>query len=181
MGIFGISDTIRQEAASTISLLQNEGNNVSIITGDNEKSATIILNNAGINAKVIANVSPFDKGNILQNARDISKTVMIGDGINDAIALTSASVGISMRNSTDISMESSSAVLLRNNLTVIEKSHKICKKTLRIIKENLFWAFSYNVVAIPLAVTGFIHPVMSAAFMSFSSLFVVTNSMRIRK
>ena len=139
------------------------------------------LNNAGINAKVIANVSPFDKGNILQNARDISKTVMIGDGINDAIALTSASVGISMRNSTDISMESSSAVLLRNNLTVIEKSHKICKKTLRIIKENLFWAFSYNVVAIPLAVTGFIHPVMSAAFMSFSSLFVVTNSMRIRK
>lgn len=181
MGIFGISDTIRQEAASTISLLQKEGNNVSIITGDNEKSAAIILNNAGINAKVIANVSPFDKGNILQNARDISKTVMIGDGINDAIALTSASVGISMRNSTDISMESSSAVLLRNNLTVIEKSHKICKKTLRIIKENLFWAFSYNVVAIPLAVTGFIHPVMSAAFMSFSSLFVVTNSMRIRK
>lgn len=181
VGVFGISDTIRQEAADSILQLQKDGNNVSIITGDNEKSAKIILGSAGINANIIANVSPFDKGNILQNAKDTTKTVMIGDGINDAIALTSASVGISMRNSTDISMESSSAVLLRNDLSIIEKSHKICKKTLRIIKENLFWAFSYNVVAIPLAVIGLIHPVMSAAFMSFSSLFVVTNSMRIKK
>ncbi len=180
-GVFCISDTIREEASKTILDLQHAGNNVSVITGDNEKSAEIILGNAGINVDIIANVSPFDKGNILQNAKDTSKTVMVGDGINDAIALTSASVGISMRNSTDISMESSSAVLLRNDLTVIEKSHKICKKTLRIIKENLFWAFSYNLVAIPLAVSGFIHPVMSAAFMSFSSLFVVTNSMRIKK
>lgn len=181
VGIFGISDTIRQEASSVIADLQHTGNKVSIITGDNEKSANIILGNAGIKANIIANVSPFDKGNILQNSKDITKTVMVGDGINDAIALTSASVGISMRNSTDISMESASAVLLRNDLSIIVKAHKVCKKTLRIIKENLFWAFSYNVVAIPLAVLGFIHPVMSAAFMSFSSLFVVTNSMRIRK
>lgn len=180
-GIFCVTDTIREEALVTINNIQNNGNHVSIITGDNYQSANIILNKAGIKADIIAEVSPFDKGNILKNAPDIQKTVMIGDGINDAIALTSASVGISMRNSTDISMESASAVLLRNDLTVIEKSHKLCKKTLRIIKENLFWAFSYNIIAIPLAVTGLIHPVMSAAFMSFSSLFVVTNSMRIKR
>lgn len=181
VGVFSISDIIREEAADTISLLQKEGNNVSVITGDSEKAANIILGNAGIKANIFANVSPFDKGNILQNAKDTRKTVMIGDGINDAIALTAASVGISMRNSTDISIESASAVLLRNDLSIIEKSHKVCRKTLRIIKENLFWAFSYNIIAIPLACTGLIHPVMSAAFMSFSSLFVVTNSMRIKR
>lgn len=180
-GVFSISDVIRDEAVATISLLQKEGNNVSIITGDSEKAANIILSNAGIKANIFADVSPFDKGSILQNAKDTIKTVMIGDGINDAIALTAASVGISMRNSTDISIESASAVLLRNNLSIIEKSHKVCRKTLKIIKENLFWAFSYNFIAIPLACTGLIHPVMSAAFMSFSSLFVVTNSMRIKK
>lgn len=181
VGVFSISDIIREEAAETISLLQKKGNDVSIITGDSEKAANIILENAGIKANIFADVSPFDKGNILQNAKDTKKTVMIGDGINDAIALTAASVGISMRNSTDISIESASAVLLRNNLSIIEKSHKICRKTLRIIKENLFWAFSYNLIAIPLACTGLIHPVMSAAFMSFSSLFVVANSVRIKK
>ena len=181
VGVFSISDIIREEAALTISLLQKEGNNISIITGDSQKAANIILGNSGINANIFANVSPFDKGSILQNAKDTKKTVMIGDGINDAIALTAASVGISMRNSTDISIESASAVLLRNDLSIIEKSHKICRKTLRIIKENLFWAFSYNFIAIPLACTGLIHPVMSAAFMSFSSLFVVSNSVRIKK
>lgn len=181
VGVFSISDIIREEAAETISLLQKKGSDVSIITGDSKKAANIILENAGIKANIFADVSPFDKGNILQNAKDTKKTVMIGDGINDAIALTAASVGISMRNSTDISIESASAVLLRNNLSIIEKSHKVCRKTLRIIKENLFWAFSYNLIAIPLACTGLIHPVMSAAFMSFSSLFVVANSVRIKK
>lgn len=180
-GVFCISDAIRPEAASVIKSLKNDGNKVSVITGDNEVSAKIILDKAEIDATVYANVSPFDKGDIINRAEDTEKTAMIGDGINDAIALTAASVGISMRNSTDISIESASAVLLRNDLNIIKKSHKVCKKTMRIIKENLFWAFSYNIVAIPLAITGLIHPVMSAAFMSFSSLFVVTNSMRIKK
>lgn len=179
-GVFGISDTIRDEAKDAIRELSDRGNRVTVITGDNAKAAEIILKKSGIDAEIKANVSPFEKAEIIKNAQDINKTAMVGDGINDAIALTAASVGISMRNSTDISIESASAVLLRNDLTVIGKSHKICKKTLRIIKENLFWSFSYNIIAIPLAVTGFIHPVMSAAFMSFSSLFVVTNSTRIK-
>ncbi len=101
-----VNHILREEAAETISLLQKKGNDVSIITGDSKKAANIILENAGIKANIFADVSPFDKGNILQNAKDTKKTVMIGDGINDAIALTAASVGISMRNSTDISIES---------------------------------------------------------------------------
>ena len=179
--VFCISDIIREEAKDSIDSLIKQGNKVTIITGDNKKAAEIILHNSGINCNLMAEVSPFDKGNIIQKSNDPAKTCMVGDGINDAIALTGASVGISMRNSTDISIESASGVLLRNNLNIIDKSHKICIKTMKIIKENLFWSFNYNVIAIPLAVTGFIHPVMSAFFMSFSSIFVVLNSLRIKK
>ncbi|MDE7168585.1 MAG: heavy metal translocating P-type ATPase, partial [Mucispirillum sp.] len=145
-GVFGISDTIRDEAKDAIRELSDRGNRVTVITGDNAKAAEIILKKSGIDAEIKANVSPFGKAEIIKNAQDINKTAMVGDGINDAIALTAASVGISMRNSTDISIESASAVLLRNDLTVIWKSHKICKKTLRIILENLFWSFSYNII-----------------------------------
>lgn len=179
--IFSISDTIRNEAKDSIEELISNGNSVTIITGDNKQAAENILHNANINCNLMSEVSPFDKGNIISNSKDPKKTCMVGDGINDAIALTGASVGISMRNSTDISIESASAVLLRNDLNIINKAHKVCFKTLRIIKENLFWAFNYNIIAIPLAVTGLIHPVMSAFFMSFSSIFVVLNSLRIKK
>ncbi len=181
VGIFGIYDEVRHDASSVISTLQKHGNNVTILTGDNRNSAEIMIANASINAKVYSEVSPFDKSEIIKDSKDINKTVMIGDGINDAIALTSASVGISMRTGTDISLESSSIILLRNDLSLILKAKYICRKTLKIIKENLFWAFSYNFIAIPLAVTGIIHPVMSAGFMAVSSLLVVTNSMRIKR
>lgn len=180
-GVFAISDTIREEAKTAIDELKSSGNLVTILTGDNMASAKSVLLAAGIEAHIRAEVSPFEKADIIKHSKNPSKTSMTGDGINDAIALTSSSVGISMRNGTDISMESASAVLLRNDLTLIAKAHKICKKSFRIIKENLFWAFSYNIIAIPLAVAGLIHPIMSAAFMSVSSLIVVANSSRIKK
>lgn len=180
-GIFGISDSIRDEANHTILELEKMGNSVTILTGDNLVSAEHILQQSGINVKIHANISPFEKAEIIKKSKNIEKTAMAGDGINDAIALTAAGVGIAMRNGTDISMESASAVLLRNNLSLIPVAHKICKKSFRIIKENLFWSFSYNIIAIPLAVSGLIHPVMSAAFMSFSSLLVIANSTRIKK
>lgn len=180
-GVFAISDTIRDEAKITVDELKFAGNSVTILTGDNYASAKSVLTTAGINANIRADISPFEKAEIIKQSKQLLKTAMTGDGINDAIALTSSAVGISMRNGTDISMESASAVLLRNDLTLIPKAHKICKKSFRIIKENLFWAFSYNIIAIPLAVAGLIHPIMSAAFMSVSSLIVVANSSRIKR
>lgn len=182
LGIFGISDTIRLESKEIIEKLIKNGNRVTVLTGDNLGSAKTALARGGIEGvKIYAGVSPFDKAKIIKSAKNPEKTAMIGDGINDAIALTSAGIGIAMRNGTDISMESADAVMLRSDLNLIPESLKICKKTLGIIKENLFWAFSYNIVAIPLAVSGLIHPVMSAAFMSISSLIVVGNSSRIKR
>ena len=179
--VFAITDTIRHEAKIFVDQLIYDGNKVTLLTGDNHSSAKYMIISNDISIDIISDISPFDKSNIIDRAKDINKTCMIGDGINDAVALTKASVGISMRNSTDISMESASAILLRNDLTIINQAQKICRKSLRIMKENLLWSFSYNLVAIPLAVAGYIHPVMSAAFMSFSSLMVILNSSRLRK
>ncbi len=179
--VFAITDTIRSEAKTFIDQLIDDGNKVTLLTGDNHSSAKYMLISNDINMDIISDISPFEKSDIIGRSKDINRTCMIGDGINDAVALTKASVGISMRNSTDISMESASAILLRNDLTIINKAQKICRKSLRIMKENLLWSFSYNLVAIPLAVAGYIHPVMSAAFMSFSSLMVILNSSRLRK
>ncbi len=179
--VFAITDTIRSEAKMFVDQLIDDGNRVTLLTGDNHSSAKYMLSSNDISVDIISDISPFDKADVIDRSKDINKTCMIGDGVNDAVALTKASVGISMRNSTDISMESASAILLRNDLTIINKAQKICKKSLRIMKENLLWSFSYNIVAIPLAVAGYIHPVMSAAFMSFSSLMVILNSSRLRK
>ncbi len=181
VAVFAMTDVIKEGATETIRQLQNKGYTVSLLTGDNSFAANKLLKNLDINIPVYAGISPFDKSEIIKNSKNPNKTVMIGDGINDSIALTAASVGIAMRDGTDISIESADIVMLRGNLNLIVQAHNICKKSFRIIKENLFWAFSYNIVAIPLAVTGLIHPVMSAGFMSFSSLFVVLNSLRIKK
>lgn len=181
LAVFALSDVVREQAVETINLLQKNGYNVTLVTGDSNYAAKKLIDSANLNISVYAGVSPFDKAEIIKQSKNPSKTVMVGDGINDAIALSAAGIGISMREGTDISIESADAVMLRSNLDLIVKAHTICKKGFRIIKENLFWAFSYNLIAIPLAVTGLIHPVMSAGFMSFSSLFVVLNSLRIKK
>ena len=181
IGIFGMTDIVRQSAAEAINALIKKGNKVSVLTGDSIDSATRIIRNIGIKIPVHAGISPFEKAEIIKTSPCPTKTVMIGDGINDAIALTAAGIGIAMREGTDISIESASAVMLRSDLNIIVKIYEISRKSLIIIKENLFWAFSYNLIAIPLAITGLIHPIISAAFMSMSSLFVVLNSLRIKR
>ncbi len=180
-GVFGMTDAARQGAADAVKALMEKGCGVSVLTGDSLNAAARVLENIGLKIPVYAGISPFEKSEIIKSSPNPAKTVMTGDGINDAIALTAAGVGISMREGTDISIESASAVMLRSDLNLIVKAYEICRKSLRIIKENLFWAFSYNLIAIPLAVAGLIHPVMSAAFMSVSSLFVVLNSLRIKR
>jgi len=181
VAVFAISDTIRAESKTIIDQLKLAGNSVTLLTGDNHLSASSMMISNDIDIPIYSDISPFEKAEIISKSKDITKTAMIGDGINDAIALTTASVGISMRNSTDISMASASAVLLRNDLSILVSTQKIAKKTMRIMKENLFWSFLYNIIAIPLAVTGYIHPVMSAVFMSVSSLVVIINSTRIKR
>lgn len=181
IGIFGMTDIVRQSAAEAINALIKKGNKVSVLTGDSTDSAARILKNIGIKIPVYAGISPFEKAEIIKSSSHPAKTVMVGDGINDAIALTAAGVGIAMREGTDISIESASAVMLRSDLNIIVKIYEISRKSLIIIKENLFWAFSYNLLAVPLAITGLIHPIISAAFMSISSLFVVLNSLRIKR
>ena len=181
VAVFSMTDIVRSGAVEAISSLKEKGNRVSVLTGDNLYAAKRIIENSKIDISLYAGLSPFDKSEIINNAPYPEKTAMIGDGINDAIALSASGVGIAMREGTDISIESADAVMLRSDLKLVAKAHMICGRTLRIIKENLFWAFSYNIIAIPLAVSGLIHPVMSAAFMSFSSLFVVLNSLRIKR
>lgn len=181
IGFILLSDSIREEAQATLSELIASKNKISILTGDNSKAAEKLLN--ALNLKGVelkAEATPFDKAEIIKEFKaNGHKVAMVGDGINDAPALTEANVGVAMGRGTDIAIESADVVLMRGDLSVILKLNKVAKKTFRVIKQNLFWAFSYNFIAIPLAMTGKIHPIFSAGFMAISSLMVVFNSIRI--
>ena len=178
-GLIAMSDSLRDEAYSALEKLGRNAE-ICILTGDNALSASRIADSLPENVVWKAELTPFEKtGYVKEMQAKGRKVCMVGDGINDAPALTQADVGIGMGRGTDIAIESSDAVLMREDLSIINTVSASCRKTLRIIKQNLFWAFSYNFVAVPLAVSGQIHPIVSAALMSLSSLIVVFNSMRI--
>ncbi|QAR32479.1 heavy metal translocating P-type ATPase [Geovibrio thiophilus] len=181
IGFILLSDSVREEAGYTLTELMKRRNRVLILTGDSRKAADKLISALGADGvECLAEVTPFEKAETIRKLRQEGyKVAMVGDGINDAPALTEADAGIAMGKGTDIAIESADAVLMRGDLSVILKLNKTAKKTFTIIKENLFWAFSYNFIAVPLAVTGKIHPIFSAAFMAVSSLIVVFNSMRI--
>lgn len=181
-GLIALTDSLRPEAREILDRLSSEHNTV-VLTGDHQAAAQRLSQSLNIpSLQFKAELTPFDKTEIIKtyNANGYH-TAMIGDGINDAPALTEAHVGIAMGKGTDIALESADAVLLRGDLKALQPFLRISRKTLSIIKQNLFWAFSYNAVAIPLAVAGAIHPILSAAFMSVSSLIVVFNSLRLNK
>ena len=183
LGIIGLSDTIRDKMNDVIRNLQSINKNVVMLTGDNEKVAEKIANKLGIK-EFYSNVTPSEK---LEKIRELNKNkncIMVGDGINDSPALKTATIGISVNGGSDISQDSSDIILLNDNMNNIYELFNIGSKTMRIIKQNLFWALFYNICMIPLA-TGLlqisINPMISSLAMTFSSLTVVLNSLRLLK
>jgi len=182
-GMITLSDSIKESAADVLNYLSGKGIKAVIVTGDNRSAAERLVEKLGIKGlEFVSDVTPFQKADIIKHYQKDNKIcVMVGDGINDAPALTTADVGVAIGQGTDIAIESSDIVLMRDEIALLTTLHQTSVKTLRIIKENLFWAFSYNIIMVPLAMAGMIHPVTSAALMSVSSLLVVFNSLRIGK
>jgi Cu2+-exporting ATPase len=182
-GIFIVSDTVRQEARGTVESLLGMGNDVIMITGDSSDTAAMVAGKVNlVKNKVFAERSPVEKAELIKEMQRAGRdVVMVGDGINDAPALIQADVGIALGRATDVAIESADMVLMKSDLNLIPAALLLSKKIYAIIRQNLFWAFFYNMVSLPLAVTGVLHPIVAALSMTLSSLCVVGNSMRLKK
>ncbi|MBR2247865.1 MAG: copper-translocating P-type ATPase [Clostridia bacterium] len=186
LGLIGVNDVVRCEAKETVEILKGKKIEPVMLTGDNKQAAKTIGDELGIE-NIKANILPKEKLEVVSKIREEGKIVMMcGDGINDAPSLTKADIGVSVNSGTDIAMDSSDVILTKNNLLSIINLINISKKTNKIIKENLFWAFIYNIVMIPVAMGLFekygvtINPMIGSFAMMLSSIFVVLNSLRIR-
>lgn len=180
-GAIAIADTIKDKAKETIAELQKEGLQVVMLTGDNETTARAIAGQVGI-TDVIANVLPADKADVVKKLQADGKIVaMVGDGINDAPALAQADIGIAIGSGSDVAKETGGIILVKDNIGDVVTSIRLSKTTMRKIVQNLFWAFGYNTLAIPVAAFGFLNPMIAAAAMSFSSLSVVINSATLKR
>ena len=179
--IIAVSDQIKPDSGATITWLKNNGFELVMITGDNERTACEVAGKVGI-TRVIAGVLPGDKAYAIEKLQKNGKVVaMVGDGINDAPALTQADVGIAIGTVTDIAIEAGDIVLVQGELSGIKKAVILSRGTFTKIKQNLFWSFFYNMIMIPLAILGLMHPVLAEIAMAFSSINVVTNSRRLEK
>jgi len=176
LGIIAVADTLKENSIAAVNALKKENVEVIMLTGDNERTAKAIAGQIGIE-KVIANVLPGEKASVIKGLQAAGKTVaMVGDGINDAPALAQADIGIAIGSGSDVAKETGGIILIKDDIRDVVAGIRLSKATMRKIKQNLFWAFIYNTVGIPIAALGFLNPIIAAAAMALSSLSVVANS-----
>ncbi len=182
LGVVAVADALKPGAAEAVAELQAMGMEVAMVTGDNSRTAAAIARQAGID-RVMAEVLPAGKSDEIRRLQGLDRgpVVMVGDGINDAPALAAADVGVAIGTGTDIAIESSDLTLVRGDLGALVAAARLSRRTLGIIRQNLGWAFGYNMVAVPVAILGLLHPVIAEIAMALSSITVVGNSLRLQR
>ncbi len=180
-GILAVADTLKEHSREAVATMQQMGIDVYMITGDNERTARAIAREAGI-TNVLAEVLPGQKAEAVGRLRKQGKIVaMVGDGINDAPALAMADIGMAMGTGADVAMEAADITLMRGDLRTIPTAIKLSRETMMKIRQNMFWAFIYNTIGIPIAAAGMLNPIIAGGAMAFSSVSVVSNSLSLKR
>jgi Cu+-exporting ATPase len=181
IALFGLKDSLKPDAAKVVGHLQNQGYKTFLLTGDNPQTAAAIAKQAGIATEnVFAGVRPEQKADMLKKLQATGERVaFVGDGINDAPALTQAHLGIAVSRASDIAREAADVILLKSDIEAVPEVLDLARATLRIIKQNLFWAFFYNALGVPLAALGFVSPIFCASAMAMSDFIVIGNALRL--